>query len=104
MSRKSDKLKACQLTASVRDETAYGLQSLPDETELCIRTEKRGNIFKNIRIQMKTHPQKSDETLQPFKNLPQIERLLIERLANLAFVDCAANVQEIFSLQYFEME
>ncbi|GFT83229.1 uncharacterized protein TNCV_3425431 [Trichonephila clavipes] len=88
--------------ASPVGEAAEVLQTLPDKERLNLNSLYNGLDLRfgqkyskeYARLQMKTIHQKTGKSLQEYASE-------IERLANLAFSDYPANVQEIISLQYF---
>ena len=94
-----DDMKVCQVAASLTWEAADILQTLPDLghlnfQSLCSAPELRfgEKFFKDYTwTQMKTHCQKSSESLQE-------HAWEIERLANLAFTDCPPNFREMLTL------
>ncbi|GFY02194.1 uncharacterized protein TNCV_5100531 [Trichonephila clavipes] len=94
--------KACQLAASLREEAAEVLQTLPDSERLNLNSLYNAldlwfgqNYSKDYaRLQMKIRLQKTGESLQEYASK-------VERLANLSFSDHQATVREVISLQYF---
>ncbi|GFX69681.1 retrovirus-related Pol polyprotein from transposon 412 [Trichonephila clavipes] len=95
-------VKACQLSASLREEAAEILQTLPDTEQRNLNSlynaldlrfsQKYSKDY--ARLQMKTRLQKTGESLQEYASE-------VERVANLAFSDHPVTVREAISLQYF---
>ncbi|GFV45328.1 uncharacterized protein TNCV_2824721, partial [Trichonephila clavipes] len=98
----NEKVKACQLAASIRGEAPEILHTLPDIERLNLNSlynaldlrfgQKYSKEY--ARLQMKTRLQKTGESLQEYASE-------VERLINLAFSDHPATVRETISLQYF---
>ncbi|GFX60108.1 uncharacterized protein TNCV_4532691 [Trichonephila clavipes] len=92
-------VKACVLAASLREEGAEVLQTLPDTerldfNSLCNALDLRfGQKYSKdyARIQLKTKDQKPEESLQEYA-------FEIQRLTTLAFSDFSTNVREMISL------
>ncbi|GFV94718.1 uncharacterized protein TNCV_3864411 [Trichonephila clavipes] len=86
-------VKACQLVASLRGKASEVLHTLPDTELLNLKSlynamdlrfsQKYSKDYAHL--QMKTRPQKSDESLQEYA-------FEIQRLTTLAFSDFSANV------------
>ncbi|GFV15907.1 uncharacterized protein TNCV_988901 [Trichonephila clavipes] len=98
----TERVKACQLAASLRGEAAELLQTLPDTERLNLNSLYNALDLRFSQkypkdyacLQMKTRLQKTGESLQEYASE-------VERLANLAFSDHPATVREAISLQYF---
>ncbi|GFT17116.1 uncharacterized protein TNCV_4738411 [Trichonephila clavipes] len=94
--------KACQVAASLREEAAEILQTLPDTERLNLNSLYNAldlrlgqNYSKDYaRLQMKTRLQKTGENLQEYASE-------VERLTNLDFSDHSATLRVTISLQYF---
>ncbi|GBN52164.1 hypothetical protein AVEN_106181-1 [Araneus ventricosus] len=93
--------KARQLAASLRAETADILRTIPEDQQLnfeilssALELRFDEKCFKDYsRLQLKTHQQRPNETLQELA-------MDIERLSHLAFSDCSTEVRETSPLQY----
>ncbi|GFU98105.1 uncharacterized protein TNCV_1491291 [Trichonephila clavipes] len=98
----TEKIKACQLVASLRGKSAEVLQTLPDTKRLNLNTlyndldlrfgQKYSKDY--ARLQMKRRLQKTGESLQEYA-------FEIQRLTSLAFSEFSANVRERISFEYF---
>ncbi|GFW88863.1 uncharacterized protein TNCV_2682971 [Trichonephila clavipes] len=96
----TERIKACQLAASLRGEAAEILQTLPDTERLNLNSlynaldlwfgQKYSKEY--ARLQMKTRPQKTGESLQEYASE-------VERLANLDFSDLCEK-QSLYSISW----